>query len=141
MRQHLIRWALGLCLLCFGYAVMALAATGNVVTPVGNNGVPIQAVQLGTSQNVSYNAAGGASTSSSAFGAATTLVVVSVNVASGDTGIRVSIAASPTASSTTTLLPASGMYYFATMPGWKIAILSDNATTGSANVTEAVSWQ
>lgn len=141
MRQHLIRWALGLCLLCVGYAVMALAATGNVVTPVGNNGVPIQAVQLGTSQNVSYNAAGGASTQSSAFGSSTTLIAVAINVAAADSGIRVAIAASPTASSTTTLLPASGVYYFAVMPAWKIAVLSNNATTGSINVTEAVSWQ
>lgn len=141
MRQHVIRWALGLCLLCSGYAVMAIAATGNVVTPVGNNGVPIQAIQLGTSQNVSYNASGGASTPSTAFGASTTLIAVALNVASGDSGVRVAIAASPTASSTTSLLPASGVYYFSVMPAWKIAVLSNNATTGTINVTEAVSWQ
>lgn len=120
---------------------IAFAATGNVVTPVGNNGVPIQAVQLGATQNVAYNAAGGASTSSTAFGAATTLIAISLNIASTDTGIRIAIAASPTASSTTTWLPTSGVYYFAVMPGWKVAVLSNNATTGSIGVTEAVSWQ
>ncbi len=111
----------------------------NISTPVGNNGVPIQAIQLGASQNVSYAAAGGTSATSSAFGANTRLIQISVNISSTDSGIRIATGSAPIASSTTTLIPASGVYYFAVGGGQKVAVLSDNATTGTINVTEAVS--
>lgn len=126
--------------ICLAEAAYA-AGGGNIVTPTGNNGVPIPAIQLGTSQNLSYNAAGGASAPSSAFGASTTLIALSVTLAAGQTGIRVQIAAAPVASATTTLIPVTGMYFFAAAPGGKIAVLSDDANTGSVNITEAVSWQ
>lgn len=110
-----------------------------IITAVGAQGAPIPVIQLGTSQNVSYNAAGGASTQSAAFGANTTLVMVSVNVATG-IGVRIATGTNPTASSTTTLLPASGSWYFCVEPAWKLAVLSNDTNTGTINITEAAAW-
>lgn len=110
----------------------------SVITPVGVNGVPIPAIQLGASQDRTYAASGGASAQSSAFGATTTLIQVSVHLGATASGVRIAIAANPTAVATGTLLPASGTWFFAVQPTWKIAALSDDANTGTINITEAV---
>lgn len=115
-------------------------ATGNVVTPVGANGQPIPVIRLGTTQNVAYNAAGGASTQSTAFGASTTLILIAARIPAANTGVRIAIASSPTATSSTTLIPASGWFYAEVQPGWKLAVLSDDTGTGTINITEAVTW-
>jgi len=116
-----------------------LMATGNIITPVGSNGYPLPAYQLGASQNVAYNAAGGASTQSTVVGASTTLILVAATLGTGN-GVRIAVGANPTASSTTTLLPASGVYAISVQPGWVIAVLSNDTNTGSINITEAANW-
>ena len=96
--------------------------------------------RLGASQNVAYNAAGGASTASTAFGSQTTQIRVlatsGVAGAIGD-GVRVIIeAGTPSAVATSTVIPLNIPEYFSVSPGQKIAALSNNASTGSLNVTE-----
>ncbi len=91
----------------------------------------------GTVQNVSYNAAGGASTQSTAFGAQTRYIRVAVQGAITATGgVRISVGDNPTASATTTLLPVNWVEYIATGPGQKIAVLGNDTVTGTVNVTE-----
>lgn len=113
---------------------------GNVSTPVGANGIPLPVIQLGTSTNVAYNAAGGASTQSTALSANCSMVQISFHLGSTNTGVRIAVGLNPTATSTSTLLPASGTWFVAVSPGWKIAVLSDDTGTGSINVTEAATW-
>lgn len=114
-------------------------AVGNTITPIGNNGMPLEAFQIGASQNVNYAASGGSSAQSTALGAATTMILVAVNIGTGN-GVRIAISSNPTADGTTTLLPASGVYRFYVQPGWKVAVLSNDSNTGSVNVTEVVNW-
>ena len=94
--------------------------------------------RLGTSQNVSYAAAGGASAQSAAFAAQTRWIrVVAVGVVSGtQDGIRIKIDGNPTASATTTLLPLNWPEVYQVTPGQKIAVLGNNTGTGSVNITE-----
>ena len=87
---------------------------------------------LGTAQNVSYNAAGGASTQSVAMGANTNAVLISGVTSS----VRVAIGKSPTASASSTLFPAPFMLIFQAGPGDQVAVLGNDATTGSIIVTE-----
>lgn len=92
------------------------------------------------SQNVSYAAAGGASASSNAFGSQTRAIrVTTVGVLSGTLdGVRYQIGSSPTASSTTTLLPLNWVETIKVNPGEKIAVLGNNTGTGSVNITELI---
>lgn len=114
---------------------------GNVVTPVGANGAPLPVIMLGgASQNVAYNAAGGASTPSTAFSANCTMVQISFHLGSTNTGVRIAGGVNPTATATSTLLPASGTWFCGVSPGWRIAVLSDDVGTGTINITEAPTW-
>lgn len=91
----------------------------------------------GTVQNVAYAAAGGASAQSSAFGTQTNWIRVAVQGAiTATSGVRISIGQSPTASSTTVLLPVNWVEYIAVTPGQKIAVLSNDTVTGNLNVVE-----
>lgn len=97
------------------------------------------AFREGASQNISYAAAGGASAASTAFGAQTYWIrVVAVGVLSGTLdGVRIIVGdGTPTASSTTTLLPLNWVEWIAVSPGQKIAVLGNNTGTGTVNVTE-----
>jgi hypothetical protein len=91
-----------------------------------------------TAQNVAYNAAGGGSTQSSAFGAQTYWIrvcAIGVLTASND-GVRINVGDNPTASSTSALLPLNWPENIRCTPGQKVAALSNNTTTGSLSVTE-----
>lgn len=96
--------------------------------------------RLGAAQNVAYAAAGGASAASTAFGAQTYQIRVvatsAVAAAAGD-GVRIIVSdGTPTAVATSTLLPLNLPEYFTCTPGQKVAVLSNNASTGSLSVTE-----
>lgn len=99
---------------------------------------PHDAYRPSTSQNVSYNAAGGASAQSAAFGSQTYWIrVVSVGVVSATIdGVRIAIGTNPTASATSTLLPVNWVEYIKVTPGEKIAVLGNNTGTGTVNITE-----
>jgi hypothetical protein len=101
---------------------------------------PAPSSRLGASQNVAYNAAGGASAASAAFGAQTFQIrvsAVSAAAAAVGDGVRIVIGdGTPAASATSTLLALNWEAYFTVTPGQKIAVLSNNASTGSLNVTE-----
>lgn len=110
----------------------------------GNQGYPLPIFTLGASQNVSYNAAGGSSTQSTAFANASTgiteaiLITTPANATSGD--VRIAIGANPTASSTSTLLPSKAAMIFAVPKGGKLAVLSNDVGTGSICITELISY-
>lgn len=105
----------------------------NVQTATGYGGASLPIFELGAVQNVSYNAAGGASTASSAFGAATTAVLISTTTSD----VRIAIGSAPTASSSTTLIPKPAMVVlWVGAGGNKVAVLGNDATTGSICITE-----
>lgn len=108
-----------------------------VITAVGFGGTPVPAILIGTSQNLSYNVAGGASAQSQAFGDNTTLIEVAAHVTGS--GVRIATGTAPVASATSKLLPGSGTWFFVVAPGWKLAAISDDATTGTINICEAAS--
>jgi hypothetical protein len=96
------------------------------------------AYRQGAAQNVAYNAAGGASAASAAFGAETYWIRVSApGVLSATSGVRIKIGdGTPTADATSTLLPVNWVEIIAVTPGQKIAVLSNDTVTGNLSVTE-----
>jgi hypothetical protein len=96
------------------------------------------AYRPGTSQNVSYAAAGGASAQSAAFGSQTYWIrVCAVGVLSGTLdGVRFAIGANPTAAAASSLLPLNWVEIIRVNPGEKIAVLGNNTGTGTINITE-----
>lgn len=99
-----------------------------VRTPLSHNGTAIQAAKPGTVQKVSVASASAATTN--AFGASTSLVRVAVS-----TDCYVVFAASPTATTSDTFLPAGSVEYFLVEPGEKAAFIR-NTADGVATVTE-----
>jgi|RhiMetdeSRZDD1v2_1073273.scaffolds.fasta_scaffold797566_2 hypothetical protein len=96
--------------------------------------------RLGASQNVAYNAAGGASAASTVFGAQTyqvrVVAISGVAAAIGD-AVRIVVGdGTPTATATSTVLSVNQAEYLTCTPGQKVAVLSNNASTGTLNVTE-----
>jgi hypothetical protein len=115
-------------------------ASYQVQTPfTGADGHAIQAIRQGASQNVAYNAAGGASVQSTVLAAKTVCVMISVHIGSTGTGVRIAMGVNPVATSNSTLLPGSGTWFWDIAPGWLIAAISDDGNAGSINITEAVS--
>jgi hypothetical protein len=109
-----------------------------VITAAGFGGSSVPAIQIGTSQDLAYNAAGGANKQSAAFGAQTTLIEVAAHVTGS--GVRIATGVNPDATSgTNKLLPGSGTWFFVVAPGWKLSAVSDDATAGTINITEAAS--
>lgn len=109
-----------------------------VITAAGFGGSSVPAIQIGTSQDITYNAAGGANVQSDAFGAQTTLIEVAAHVTGS--GVRIATGTDPDATSGThKLLPGSGTWFFVVAPGWKLAAVSDDTATGVLNITEAAS--
>jgi len=97
--------------------------------------------RLGPSQNVAYNAAGGASTQSSVFGAQTyqiRIVAISGVAAAVGDAVRIAIGENPTAGASSTVVGLNREEYFTVTPGQRIGALSNNASIGSLNVTEIV---
>lgn len=87
--------------------------------------------------NVTFNAAGGASVQSAAFGSQTYWIrVCAQGVVSATSGVRISVGDSPTADSTTAYLPVNWVEYIKVTPGQKIAALSNDTITGTLSVTE-----
>jgi hypothetical protein len=92
----------------------------------------------GVTQNVAYNAAGGASAQSTNFGSQTrTIRVSSAGVVSASIdGVRINVGDNPTAAATSALLPVQWVEYIKCSPGQKIAVLGNNTGTGTVNVVE-----
>lgn len=97
--------------------------------------------RLGAGQNVAFNASGGASAASTAFGSQTYQIRVTISgtgFVAGTGGVRVRIGdQTPTAVSTDTFIPAATPgEIFTVSPGQKIAVLGNDAGTGNLSVTE-----
>ncbi len=91
----------------------------------------------GANNNVTFNASNGASVSSSAFGSQTRYIRICLQGAvSATSGVRYAIDKSPTASSTSALLPVNWVEVVRVSPGEKIAVLSNDTTTGTLSVVE-----
>lgn len=100
----------------------------------------VSASRQGVSQSVAFAASGGASAASAAFGSQTYQIMVSVSGTSfvaGTGGARVRIGdGTPTAAATDTFIPNVAIAYFAVTPGQKIAVIGNDAGTGTLSVTE-----
>jgi hypothetical protein len=98
------------------------------------------ASRQGASQNVAFAAAGGASAASTAFGAQTYQIRVSISgtgFVAGTGGVRLRIGdGTPTATATDVFQPSNWVEYFNVTPGEKIAVLGNDAGTGNLSVTE-----
>jgi hypothetical protein len=91
--------------------------------------------QLAT-QNVAYNAAGGASAASTTFSSQTYYVRLCAPGSLSGNGVRYQVGASPTATNTSTLLPANWIEYVKVNPGESIAFISNDTVTGTISITE-----
>jgi hypothetical protein len=89
-----------------------------------------------TSQNVAVATSGGASAQSTAFGAQTLWVRLAFSSSTTGAGVRYNFGTSPTATSTSTLLPANWVEICKVNPGSKLAVLSNDASAQSLSVTE-----
>jgi outer membrane protein W len=100
------------------------------------------ASRLGAAQNVAFNAAGGASAASAAFGAQTYQIRVAVSgtgfiAGTGTGGVRVRIGdGTPGAAAADTFIPNLAVEYFTVTPGQRIAVIGNDAGTGNLSVTE-----
>jgi outer membrane protein W len=96
--------------------------------------------RLGAAQNVAFNAAGGASAASAAFGAQTYQIRVAVSgtgFIAGTGGVRVRIGdGTPGAAAADTFIPNLAVEYFTVTPGQRIAVIGNDAGTGNLSVTE-----
>jgi hypothetical protein len=90
-----------------------------------------------TINNVTFNAAGGASVQSAAFGSQTKYIRICVQGAiTATSGVRISVGDNPTASATTPLVPVNWVEYIKVTPGQKIAVLANDTVTGTLSVVE-----
>ncbi len=91
----------------------------------------VQAVFFGTSQNLAYNASGGASAQAGPFATSVLRLAIgkssNVRIAVGDSTI--------TATATSAMLVGPGTEYIGITSGQYLAAISDDATTGSLNIT------
>lgn len=100
-------------------------------------GINHDAFHHNVTNNVTFNAAGGASVQSNAFAAQTYWIRVATQGAiTATSGVRISVGDNPTASSTTPLLPVNWVEYIAVTPGQKIAVLGNDTVTGTLSITE-----
>jgi hypothetical protein len=92
----------------------------------------------GAVQNITFAAAGGASAPSSAFAAETYAIRVCLQGAiTATSGARIVVGdGTPSATSTSELLPVNWIEYIICSPGQKIAVLSNDTVTGLLSVTE-----
>jgi outer membrane protein W len=97
------------------------------------------ASRMGATQNVAFNAAGGASTQSTTFGSQTYQIRVAVSgtgSVAGTGGVRIAIGDNPTATATSMFVPNVVAEYFTVTPGQKVAVLGNDAGTGNLSVVE-----
>ena len=89
----------------------------------------------GSNQNITFNAAAGASVQcANPFGAQTRVIRVCASGAYTATGgVRIEVGDNPTASNTSPLLPLNVIDYLIVSPGQKIAALSNDTIAGVAN--------
>lgn len=92
-----------------------------------SNGNIVYVISPGATQNV---AIGAGSLQSTAFGTNTTLIRIV-----GTAACHYAIGANPTASATTSYLPANVVEYIGVAPGQKIAVIQD-VGAGTFNITE-----
>lgn len=90
-------------------------------------GIPAPVIGLGASQDV---AVGASSAQSTALGASTTMVRLVSTV-----DCRVALGENPTATATSTLLPAGCPEVFAVQPRHKVAVIQTSGA-GTLNLTE-----
>src|SRR5262245_34927387 len=93
----------------------------------------------GASQDVTWNTSAGASAASTAFGSQTYWIrICAVGVISSTVdGVRYQVGdATPTATSTSALLPMNWVEVVQCSPGQKIAVIGNNSTTGKLSITE-----
>lgn len=88
----------------------------------------LQSTRPGASQNV---AIGGSSTQSAAFATSTSRVRLSATGA-----CHIALGTNPTATATSTYLPANVVEFVEVLGGEKVAVIQDGASTGNLNVTE-----
>lgn len=96
----------------------------------------VPAPRLGVSQNINYNAAGGAAVLGSVFGSSTSMVQVGVKPSATATGVRIDIGLSPNASATSALVPCGALVYYRVYPGETVSVISDDANVSAVNVVE-----
>jgi outer membrane protein W len=97
------------------------------------------ASRQGATQNVAFNAAGGASTQSTTLGSQTYQVRIAVSgtgFVAGTGGVRLSIGDNPTATATSMFQPNIAVEYYTTTPGQNVAVLGNDAGTGTISVAE-----
>lgn len=96
----------------------------------------IPAPRIGAAQDVSYNASGGSVALSTAFGALTQMVQVTLPPSATGTGARIAFGANPNPSSTGALIITGSVMYYRVYPGEKIGVISNDSTTGALNIVE-----
>lgn len=96
--------------------------------------------RIGAAQSLAFNAASGASVPSAAFGVQTYQIRVVISQATpvaGTAGVRFRIGNSnPVAAAGDSFLPIGIVEYLTVSPGQQIAVISNDAGTGSFSVTE-----
>ena len=92
----------------------------------------------GTAQTIAYAPAGGAPAQSAPFGPQTYWIRVATVGAVSATldGVRIAVGENPTANAASTLLPLNWVEIIQVTPGQKLAVIGNNAGTGSVTVTE-----
>ncbi len=92
----------------------------------------------GVVQQITFAAAGGASANSAAFGTETYAIrVTCAGAITATAGVRIVVGdGTPSATSTSELLPVNWVEYIICSPGQKIAALSNDTITSILSVTE-----
>jgi len=95
--------------------------------------------QWGPSQSLSYNTAGGAATSTTAFANQTIwLRVVAPGALTSTGGVRYKVGNAPAATSSDVLLPFNWVEYIRIAPGEQLSVLSNDGVAGTLSVSEAL---
>ena len=90
-----------------------------------------------SSRNLAYNSTGGAAASTTSVGSQTYAVQLSYPGSTSSTGgLHVLIGDAPVADSTSPFLPANWVQVWKITPGQKISAISNDAGTGTLNITE-----
>lgn len=96
----------------------------------------IPAPRLAASQDVSYNASGGAQVLSTAFGITTSMIQITAPPSTVGSGVRIIIGYGPTVTATSPLIIPGSILYYRVYPGEQLAAVSNDANTGSINIVE-----
>jgi hypothetical protein len=96
------------------------------------------AYRSGAAQNVAYATSGGVSAATTAFASQTYMIrISSPGVLTSSVGVRYVVGdGTPTATATSSFLPANWVEYVVCTPGQKLAALSNDNISGNLSVTE-----